>query len=103
MSSGISASSAIAISVEVSKEGTRKIGSIGVSGGSGGGGGRRRKRSTPRSNNRRRRTRMRRSNSCRVAGYGGSGEVWTSPPTPPTEIKVHATRAEFWRRSKFLG
>ncbi|KFY27010.1 hypothetical protein V493_03741 [Pseudogymnoascus sp. VKM F-4281 (FW-2241)] len=34
-------------------------------------------------------------------GGGGSNEVCTSsPPTPPAEIEVHATRAEFWATEK---
>lgn len=58
---------------------------FGFGGGEGGGG------SSSRSNN-------------GLVGLVGRGEVCTSsPPTPPPEIKVHATRAEFWRRRRFLG
>ena len=73
-----------AFSAREEREGTgTRIGSIGVVGEGGGGG----RSSRTRSRSRRER----------------SGEVCTSPPTPPAEIKVHATRAEFWRRRKSLG
>lgn len=93
-------SASSAISVILRREGSRRIGSIGVGrsglglGGGGGGGGGRGGRSS--SSKTSKESKESKNVVGRCGGRDDSGEVCTcssSPPTPPAEIKVHATRA----------